>query len=101
MPRLRVQVHVCTKGKRVYEDAPAIRSEKTSHTYREYLTLLSESIVLVAMATLDFLMHKGPPNGDVDGGLEQLRYAVLTDGIPSNSDGMVSYPVRLICKLFC
>lgn len=40
-------------------------------------------------------MHKGPPNGDVDSGLEQLRYAVLTDGIPSNSDGMVGSLVRL------
>ena len=42
------------------------------------------------MANLDTLAHKGPPNGDVVNGLEQLRYAVLTDGIPSNSDGMVS-----------
>ena len=47
------------------------------------------------MASLELLLHKGPPNGngngsgDLAGGLEQLRYTVLSDGIPSNSDGMV------------
>lgn len=41
------------------------------------------------MASLELLLHKGPPNGELPGGLEQLRYTVLTDGISSNSDGMV------------
>jgi len=46
------------------------------------------------MASLELLLHKGPSSGngnnDLAGGLEQLRYTVLSDGIPSNSDGMVS-----------
>lgn len=46
------------------------------------------------MADLESLLHKGPPNGELIGGLEQLRYTVLTDGIPSNSDGMVSHTVK-------
>lgn len=41
------------------------------------------------MTSLEMLLHTGPPDGDITGGLEQLRYTVLTDGIPSNSDGMV------------
>ncbi|KAK4987948.1 CDC16 protein [Elasticomyces elasticus] len=40
------------------------------------------------MANLDVLLLKGPPNGGRVNGLEQLRYTVLTDGIPSNSDGL-------------
>ncbi|KAK5150988.1 hypothetical protein LTR04_006689 [Oleoguttula sp. CCFEE 6159] len=40
------------------------------------------------MTSLDTFLLKGPPGGDLTGGLEQLRYTVLTDGIPSNGDGM-------------
>lgn len=36
----------------------------------------------------DLFLQKGPPGGDVVAGLEQLRHAILTEGIPSNSDGM-------------
>ncbi|KAG9708438.1 hypothetical protein KCU73_g17532, partial [Aureobasidium melanogenum] len=39
------------------------------------------------MTSLDTLVLKGPA-GDVESGLEQLRYTVLSDGIASNSDGM-------------
>jgi len=42
------------------------------------------------MANLDALLLKGPPGADVVGGLDQLRETVLSNGIPSNSDGMVS-----------
>lgn len=41
------------------------------------------------MTSLETLALKGPV-GDVESGLEQLRYTVLSDGIASNSDGMVS-----------
>ena len=41
------------------------------------------------MTHLDLFLQKGPSNGDVVGGLEELRRIVLLDGIPSNSDGMV------------
>jgi len=43
------------------------------------------------MTSLDTLVLKDPA-GDVASGLEQLRYTVLSDGIASNSDGMVSIP---------
>ncbi|KAK4897355.1 CDC16 protein [Elasticomyces elasticus] len=42
------------------------------------------------MTHLDMLLHleKGPLNGDLSTGLDELRRAILLDGIPSNSDGM-------------
>jgi len=42
------------------------------------------------MTNVDALLLRGPPAGDVNIGLEQLRDAILSHGIPSNSDGMVS-----------
>lgn len=42
-----------------------------------------------AVANLAQLLQHGPPRGDVCKGLEELRYTVLADGIPSNSDGIV------------
>jgi len=42
------------------------------------------------MTHLDLFLQKGPPNGDVVAGLDELRRVILLDGIPSNSDGMVS-----------
>lgn len=42
------------------------------------------------MTDLDLALQKGPQNGDVAGGLDELRQIVLQDGIPANSDGMVS-----------
>ncbi|QIW95427.1 hypothetical protein AMS68_000945 [Peltaster fructicola] len=42
------------------------------------------------MNELDLLVQRGPNNGDTIGGLEELRHAILLDGIPSNSDGMSS-----------
>jgi cell cycle arrest protein BUB2 len=40
------------------------------------------------MANLDMLLLKGPLS-DVEGGLNELRYTILTSGIPANSEGMV------------
>lgn len=41
------------------------------------------------MTHLDLLLQKGPPNGELEAGLDELRRTVLLDGIPSTSDGMV------------
>ena len=41
------------------------------------------------MTHLDLWLQKGPANGDLTTGLDELRYRVLVDGIPSNNDGMV------------
>ncbi len=38
---------------------------------------------------LDEFLRRGPANGDVTQGLAELRYRILSDGIPSNSEGMV------------
>lgn len=43
------------------------------------------------MTNLDLLLLKGPPNGDIERGLNELRYTILTKGIPANSDGMVQH----------
>ncbi|KAG9859404.1 cell division control protein-like protein, partial [Aureobasidium melanogenum] len=42
---------------------------------------------ITCCSSLETLVLKGPA-GDVESGLEQLRYTVLSDGIASNSDGM-------------
>ncbi|KAM0712266.1 hypothetical protein Q7P37_011360 [Cladosporium fusiforme] len=39
------------------------------------------------MSHLDLFLQRGPQDGDVQGGLEELRRIVLNDGIPANSDG--------------
>jgi hypothetical protein len=41
------------------------------------------------MPTLEYLIHRGPPGGDVSVGLECLRDEILRNGVPANSDGMV------------
>jgi len=41
------------------------------------------------MTHLELLLQKGPPNGELEAGLDELRRTVLLDGIPSTSDGMV------------
>lgn len=40
------------------------------------------------MTNLDTYLLKGPPAGDLNHGLDELRYLILTQGIPANSEGM-------------
>jgi hypothetical protein len=42
------------------------------------------------MANLDMLLLRGPSLADTEEGLNELRYTILTKGIPANSEGMVS-----------
>lgn len=46
-------------------------------------------MIMPKRSELDEFIRRGPTNGDVAQGLAELRYRILTDGIPSNSDGMV------------
>ncbi|KAK2765406.1 hypothetical protein FQN54_008252 [Arachnomyces sp. PD_36] len=39
-------------------------------------------------STLDTLLRDGPPNGDVEEGLQELRYLVLSNRVDSDIDGM-------------
>ena len=48
---------------------------------------------------LDEFIRRGPNNGDVAQGLVELRYRILTDGIPANSDGMVTRSISYITCL--
>jgi hypothetical protein len=41
------------------------------------------------MTNLDMLLLKGASSTNPEENLRELRYAILTDGIPANSDGMV------------
>jgi hypothetical protein len=41
---------------------------------------------------MDALLRRGPGNLPVSEALHELRYKILVDGIPSNSDGMVCLP---------
>ena len=45
----------------------------------------------LTMTNLDLLLLKGPPSGDLEGGLNELRFTILTKGMPANNDGMVNY----------
>jgi hypothetical protein len=46
-------------------------------------------VLPASSSTFEQLLRKGPVNGDVVSGLDELRYKILIDGIPSNGDGMV------------
>lgn len=41
------------------------------------------------MTNLDMLLLKGGINGMTEENLAELRYSILTRGIPANSEGMV------------
>jgi hypothetical protein len=41
------------------------------------------------MTNLDVLLLKGCTSANPEESLRELRYAILTDGVPANSDGMV------------
>ncbi|KAJ9648617.1 CDC16 protein [Coniosporium tulheliwenetii] len=40
------------------------------------------------MPNLDLLLLKGPSSGNIAQSLDDLRYTILTTGVPANSDGM-------------
>lgn len=44
------------------------------------------------MTNLDMLLLKGAAQENTEEGLAELRYTILTKGIPANSEGMVSFP---------
>jgi hypothetical protein len=44
------------------------------------------------MTNLDMLLLRGASSMDAEEGLAELRYTILTKGIPANSEGMVSFP---------
>lgn len=46
------------------------------------------------MTNLDMLLLKGSQNDLTEENLAELRYAILTKGIPANSEGMVSFPAH-------
>lgn len=47
------------------------------------------------MTSIETLLVRGPDGGDINGGLDQIREAVLSHGITSNSDGMVSIAMAI------
>jgi hypothetical protein len=47
------------------------------------------------MTNLDMLLLKGASASNPEEGLQELRYSVLTQGIPANSEGMVRSPPDL------
>jgi len=48
------------------------------------------------MTNLDMLLLKGASASDPEEGLQELRYTILTKGIPANSEGMVRSPFILL-----
>jgi hypothetical protein len=47
------------------------------------------------MTNLDMLLLKGASASNLEEGLQELRYSILTQGIPANSEGMVRSPPDL------
>ena len=58
------------------------------HDY-DFFNAIATAIIMTRRSELDEFLRRGPANSDVAQGLAELRYRILTDGIPSNSDGMV------------
>jgi hypothetical protein len=54
-----------------------------------FFDVIATAVIMTRRSELDEFLRRGPANGDVSQGLTELRYRILTDGIPSNSDGMV------------
>ena len=52
------------------------------------------------MLSLDKLIRDGPPDGDIQGGLEATRLKILDQGIKSDSDGMVDLPFKRAVRLY-
>lgn len=47
------------------------------------------------MTNLDMLLLKGASSGNPEDVLRELRYTILTKGIPANSEGMVRDSISL------
>jgi cell cycle arrest protein BUB2 len=47
------------------------------------------------MTHLDAFLQHGPVHGHHVTGLDELRRVILLDGIPANSEGMVSEALRI------
>ena len=47
-----------------------------------------------SMTNLDMLLLKGPPHDNLEAGLDELRYTILTEGVPANNEGMVGCAVN-------
>jgi subtilase family serine protease len=41
------------------------------------------------MTNLDMLLLRGPSHDNLEAGLDELRYTILTEGVPANNEGMV------------
>lgn len=41
------------------------------------------------MVKIEQILSRGPLDDNIESGLDQLRDSVLSNGIPSNADGMV------------
>ena len=53
------------------------------------------------MMNLEQLLLRGAASGNLEEGLQELRYTVLTKGIPANSEGMVSSTSHSFSNLQC
>jgi hypothetical protein len=57
-----------------------------------FFDAIATAVIMIRRSELDEFLRRGPANGDIAQGLTELRYRILTDGIPSNPDGMVHSP---------
>jgi hypothetical protein len=77
----------------IYLQTPQKHATVTSTASIHYSEDTNKMVLAARSESFDQLLRKGPVNGDLVSGLDELRYKILIDGIPSNSDGMVSSDV--------
>lgn len=82
---------VLCQGLHDAEQSQDLLREKTSINFNPSSRDNATSTYSLTMTNLDLLLLKGPPSGDLEGGLNELRFTILTKGMPANSDGMVNY----------
>ena len=70
------------------ETADPLRNFTTSRNLHRDLNVDTTA----TMTNLDMLLLKGASTGITEENLAELRYTILTKGIPANSEGMVSTP---------
>ena len=73
-------------------DASPFRLSTESHPHRHHAA--TKKMVTSGSSgskglSLDVLVREGPRSGDIRGGLECMRYQVLSNGVGSDHDGMV------------
>lgn len=68
-----------------------MQRRQTSKRWQFHPSPLQTHASAFDMTNLDMLLLKGASASDAEEYLQELRYTILTKGIPANSEGMVRF----------